>query len=769
MPERDPESLLLEYFKKSGAERGFFILKGLNDFVKNFSEYREFINDQEKLFNVITEYQLMLSIAKQLTTRRGGLRTLERVLSDRFDIRALEKTSQSLAADLERKLSEECSTIVGYYNQSKFPIVLNKDCTQLYTDPYNNADYNFPSRLLSFAYYVAKIRYSYNAVNKVSRDFFQYYAEKVNYNNRFGDIGDAIRTVNEVLLNPGSIQSLRDSARILRDVARFLCDMCIYLGFFPVEVNANRDSVEHLSKLEQYLWDSTRKILYYIKDHTSDFLNLIPQNTFNAISYTDFRSALTTTVNTLINVLQNKDIKKLESILTNGGQLSLLQAYMADLLFFIFFSIVDALDLYNNDTKLVKDLILKIPYEDRLRISSSILGIGTGSQRIKSLSCWEIYDRTQILNDISRQVYTNETTVTGAISSLYNYVLLSMETKYTTEDIVKMFKKILSSKAMMIYLAGYPEYSDTVKLLDRLENIRDYTTLINDLVNLNDVINKLRDDKIIDRLSTMLIKVVKGEPPNPEKLDYTTISSKVVRKREVNISMIKNSEQYDFESDTRVVRTLPPIYQMWSVIKDGDSVVDVVNNVKKSFGISDDNLAIRMTMFYLNTLASVDLIWFEEKAPEKTKNQQKMKTEKPQGANQGEYNNTSPITGTQPIPKPEKTPKNDLSKPTTAGGLGIFLTLIGSILWISISLHLLIFGLGIFIIGLVLFSLTFSNRPDYSIIGEGIVIFYAALFIVTSIAFGPPTYVINIIKVIYLINLILGIYIYVYERKPITQ
>ncbi|AAK41613.1 hypothetical protein [Saccharolobus solfataricus] len=602
----DPERSLLDFFKSNNSEQTFYILKGLYEIYKS-KGYTEFLKDITGLINLVAKYETMLSIS---SNTKGNLKKIKDMLERlNIDVKELERLSKSIASDLINNINDVCISIQGYYNDKKLPMVFKYSCHEMLPDPYN-ADHNYPARLKYFLTTVLRMRNSYESTVRFSTDLIDYYSKKLGYDiSNIKDFSEKLRFVTNSLLDPSFISTLQGITKVLMDSTEYLCVISYYLtpqkirGKKPSTIIEYEPLIDNIIKYSSYF-------LRFIFEKTDRFLNFIPSAGLNL---TELRNI----ANQMLEILSKINLNVLESYLTNQGELKLSQIYTGDLLFFTFFNLADALNIYDDYIYKIRNAVLSVPLENRIAITRSILGLKDVEDI--NMSCRDVHNFILNMNEISNEIYSGGN-IAELIDSLRKYVFIRDSINYAFKDVALLMQNVLYSKeitylSMSLHVENYIHNTSAIELLDRIRiDYNDYNRLINNLHEFRDWINVLKKLDLDQKLSESLVKVVSGDPPTNSKMSLDEVIGKIIKREQANVEEVKGTGIYEFRTDNRVIRAMPVIYDMWKEIgDDGIEYSHLVNWLSKRLDIDDDRKVNEIAIKYLNASYYAGLIKLEEK------------------------------------------------------------------------------------------------------------------------------------------------------------
>ncbi|BDB98493.1 hypothetical protein [Saccharolobus caldissimus] len=602
----DPERSLLDFFKSNNSEQTFYILKGLYEIYKSSEGYTEFLKDTTGLINLVAKYETMLSIS---SNTKGNLKKIKDMLERlNIDVKELERLSKSIAFELVNNINDVCISIQGYYNDKKPPMVFKYSCHEMLPDPYT-ADQYYPARLKYFLTVVLRMRNSYESTVRFSTDLIDYYSKKLGYDAaNIKDFSEKLRFVNS-LLDSSFILTLQEITKVLTDSTEYLCEISYYLtpqkikGKKPLTILEYEPSIDNIIKYSSYF-------LRFILEKTDRFLNFIPSVNLNLTKLKDIADQM-------LAVLSKINPNDLESYLTNQGELELSQIYTGDLLFFTFFNLADALNIYDDYIYEIRNSILSLSLENRIVITRSILGLKDVED--VNMSCRDVYNFILNIYKISNEIYSGGN-VAELMDSLRKYVFIKDSISYAFKDVALLTQNIISSKeitylSMSLHLENYIYNTSAIQLINRIIiDSNDYNRLANDLHEFKDWINGLKKLGLDQKLSESLVKVVSGDPPTNNKISFDEVMQKIIKREEANVEEVKGTGIYEFRMGNRVIRAMPVIYDMWKEIGDnGTEYSNLVNWLSKRLDIDDDRRANELVLKYLDALYYAGLIKLEEK------------------------------------------------------------------------------------------------------------------------------------------------------------
>ncbi|MEM4797348.1 MAG: hypothetical protein QW773_08235 [Saccharolobus sp.] len=603
----DPERSLLDFFKSNNSEQTFYILKGLYEIYKSGEGYVEFLKDITGLINLVVKYETMLSAS---SNTKGNLKKMKDTLEKlNIDVKELERLSKNIASELVDNINDVCISIQGYYNDKKLPMVFKYNCHEMLPDPYT-ADHNYPARLKYFLLIVLRMRNSYESTVRFSTDLIDYYSKKLGYDiSNIKDFSEKLRFVNNSLLDSSSILTLQGITKVLMDSTDYLCEISCYLT--PQKIRGKKPStiieydplIDNIIKYSSYF-------LRFVFEKTDRFLNFIPSAGLNL-------TKLRNIVNQMLEILSKINPNDLESYLTNQGELKLSQIYNGDLLFFTFFNLADALNIYDDYIYKIRNAVLSVPLENRITITRNVLGLKDVED--VNMSCRDVHNFILNMHEISNEIYSGGNIV-ELIDSLRKYVFIRDSINYAFKDVALFIQNVLSSKEIS-YLSTSPQVGNYIyntsatQLFDRIKiDYNDYNGLANNIHEFKDWLNGLKKLDLDQKLSESLVKVMSGDPPTNSKISLDEIMEKIIKREEANVKEVKETGMYEFRMGNRVIIAMPVIYDMWKEIGDGGiEYSHLVNWLSERLDIDDNRKINDLLIKYLNASYYAGLIKLEEK------------------------------------------------------------------------------------------------------------------------------------------------------------
>ncbi len=610
-PSSDPERFLLDFFKINNNEQTFYILKGLYEIYKSSKGYTEFLKDTTGLINLVEKYEIMLSVSSKT---KGNLKKIKDMLERlNIDVKELERLSKSISSALINNIYNVCISIQSYYNDKKLPMVFKYSCHEMLPDPYK-ADPNYPNRLKFFLTTVLRMKNSYESTVRFSTDLIDYYSKKLGKDydiSNIKDFFDKLRSANNFLLDSSFISAIQEITGVLMDSTKYLCEISYYLT--PQKIRGKKPStiIEYEPSIDDIAKYSIA-FLRFILEKTSSFQNFIPLAGLNLIKLRDI-------ANQMLEMLSKINLNDLESYLTNQGKLKLSQIYTGDLLFFTFFNLADALDIYDDYIYEIRNAVLSVPLEKRIEITRSILGLKDVDDM--DMSCRDVYNFILNINKISYEIHSGGN-IAELIDSLRKYVFIRDCIIYAFKDIALLTQNIISSKEIMylsmsLRIDNYIYNTSAIQLLDRIiGDYNDYDRLANDLHEFKEWINGLKKLDLAQKLSESLVKVESGDPPTNSKISLDEVKGKIIKREQANVREVKGI--YEFKTSNRIIMAMPVIYDMWKEIgDDGIEYSHLVNWLSKRLDIDDDREVNELAIKYLNALYYAGLIKLEKKPTNK--------------------------------------------------------------------------------------------------------------------------------------------------------